>query len=163
VVRDSASTTTTGLAVCSTARTSPAGVTAAPDASAKTYLPVLRTEKTSRNSPLPVSIRCHSIASNSTVPDPPANDRIRASSAGRQTKPAANGSAKLGSDRNRCPPTIGHYQRRPECRSGTRRKLERDAIVRSLQDKGGNKQEAARALGMSRATIYRKINDYGIA
>jgi transcriptional regulator with AAA-type ATPase domain len=37
------------------------------------------------------------------------------------------------------------------------------AIVRSLQDNGGNKQEAARALGMSRATIYRKTNDYGIA
>jgi transcriptional regulator of acetoin/glycerol metabolism len=57
----------------------------------------------------------------------------------------------------------------PECRSVTRRRLtpmealERDAIVRSLQDNGGNKQEAARALGMSRATIYRKINDYGIA
>lgn len=56
----------------------------------------------------------------------------------------------------------------PECRAVTRRKLtqmealERDAIVRSLQDNGGNKQEAARALGMSRATIYRKINDYGI-
>lgn len=57
----------------------------------------------------------------------------------------------------------------PECRSVTRRKLtqlealERDAIVRSLQDHGGNKQEAAGSLGMSRATIYRKINDYGIA
>jgi len=57
----------------------------------------------------------------------------------------------------------------PECRSVTRRTLtqmealERDAVVRSLQDNGGNKQEAARALGMSRATIYRKINDYGIA
>jgi transcriptional regulator of acetoin/glycerol metabolism len=56
----------------------------------------------------------------------------------------------------------------PECRSVTRRKLtqmealERDAIVRSLQDNGDN-QEAARALGMSRATIYRKINDYSIA
>jgi transcriptional regulator of acetoin/glycerol metabolism len=41
--------------------------------------------------------------------------------------------------------------------------LERDATVRSLQDNGGNKQEAARALVMSRATIYRKIKDYGIA
>ncbi|MGD1238309.1 sigma-54-dependent Fis family transcriptional regulator [Mycobacterium seoulense] len=57
----------------------------------------------------------------------------------------------------------------PECRSITRRKLtqmealERDAIVRSLQDNVGSKQAAARALGMSRATIYRKINDYGIA
>ena len=56
----------------------------------------------------------------------------------------------------------------PECRSVTRRTLtqmealERDAIVRSLQDNRGNKQHAARALGMSRATIYRKINDYGI-
>jgi transcriptional regulator of acetoin/glycerol metabolism len=57
----------------------------------------------------------------------------------------------------------------PECHSVTRRKLsqmealERDAIVRSLQDNGGDKKEAAHALGMSRATIYRKINDYGIA
>jgi transcriptional regulator of acetoin/glycerol metabolism len=56
----------------------------------------------------------------------------------------------------------------PECRSVTRRKLtpmealERDAIVRSLQDNGGNKLQAAHALGMSRATIYRKMNDYGI-
>jgi transcriptional regulator of acetoin/glycerol metabolism len=64
---------------------------------------------------------------------------------------------------------IGADKLPPECRSVTRRKLtqiealERDAIVRSLQDNGGNKQEAARALGMSRATIYRKINDYGIA
>lgn len=63
---------------------------------------------------------------------------------------------------------IGADKLPPECRSVTRRKLtqmealERDAIVRSLQDHGGNKQEAARALGMSRATIYRKINDYGI-
>lgn len=65
--------------------------------------------------------------------------------------------------------TIGADKLPPECRSTTRRKLtqmealERDAIVRSLQDNGGNKQEAAHALGMSRATIYRKINDYGIA
>jgi sigma-54 dependent transcriptional regulator, acetoin dehydrogenase operon transcriptional activator AcoR len=41
--------------------------------------------------------------------------------------------------------------------------LERDAIVRSLQDNGGNKREAARALGMSRATIEGNINDYCIA
>ncbi|MFD0503279.1 helix-turn-helix domain-containing protein [Streptomyces chiangmaiensis] len=40
--------------------------------------------------------------------------------------------------------------------------LERDAIVRSLIDAKGNKNEAARALGVSRATIYRKIRDYGI-
>jgi len=64
---------------------------------------------------------------------------------------------------------IGADKLPPECRSVTRRKLtqmealERDAIVRSLQDNGGDNQEAARALRMSRATIYRKINDYSIA
>ncbi len=56
----------------------------------------------------------------------------------------------------------------PECRTVIRRVLtplesmERDAIVRSLLDSEGNKKEAALALGMSRATIYRKIRDYGI-
>ena len=40
--------------------------------------------------------------------------------------------------------------------------MERDAIVTSLSDATGNKALAARALGMSRATIYRKIHDYGI-
>lgn len=65
--------------------------------------------------------------------------------------------------------TISADKLPPECRSVTRRKLtqlealERDAIVRSLQDNNGNKQDAARALGMSRATIYRKLRDYGIA
>jgi transcriptional regulator of acetoin/glycerol metabolism len=56
-----------------------------------------------------------------------------------------------------------------ECRSLTRRKLtrleamERDAIVRSLSENDGSKADAAEALGMSRATIYRKIKDFGIA
>ncbi|MDT5324981.1 MAG: sigma-54 dependent transcriptional regulator, acetoin dehydrogenase operon transcriptional [Mycobacterium sp.] len=56
-----------------------------------------------------------------------------------------------------------------ECRSLTRRKLtrleamERDAIVRSLSENDGRKADAAEALGMSRATIYRKIKDFGIA
>ncbi|WP_203713921.1 sigma-54-dependent Fis family transcriptional regulator [Asanoa siamensis] len=56
----------------------------------------------------------------------------------------------------------------PECRTVSRRLLspleamERDAIVRSLMDWDGNKIKAASALGMSRATIYRKIHEYGI-
>src|SRR5262249_13701750 len=40
--------------------------------------------------------------------------------------------------------------------------LERDAIVQGLLGSGGNKAKAAESLGMSRATIYRKIHGYGI-
>ncbi|ASR39439.1 Fis family transcriptional regulator [Prauserella marina] len=40
--------------------------------------------------------------------------------------------------------------------------LERDAIVRGLDEADGNKARAAKLLGISRATIYRKIHEYGI-
>ena len=40
--------------------------------------------------------------------------------------------------------------------------MERDAIVKCLGEANGSKIKAARSLGMSRATIYRKIHDYGI-
>jgi transcriptional regulator of acetoin/glycerol metabolism len=57
----------------------------------------------------------------------------------------------------------------PECWATTRRVLTRleaiecDAIVDALFDTDGNKVEAARLLGTSRATIYRKIREYGIS
>ena len=56
----------------------------------------------------------------------------------------------------------------PECWTVSRRLLgplesmERDAIVQSLLDCEGNKVKAAESLGMSRATIYRKVREYGI-
>ena len=56
----------------------------------------------------------------------------------------------------------------PEIRGLSRRLLsplesiERDAITQSLLDAHGNKAKAAKALGMSRATIYRKIHEFGI-
>ena len=56
----------------------------------------------------------------------------------------------------------------PECWSVSRRLLsplesiERDAIVQTLLDHRGNKAKGAGSLGMSRATIYRKIHEYGI-
>ncbi|GAA4636833.1 helix-turn-helix domain-containing protein [Actinoallomurus vinaceus] len=40
--------------------------------------------------------------------------------------------------------------------------LERDAIIRTLHDAHGDKAAAAELLGISRATIYRKISTYGI-
>jgi transcriptional regulator of acetoin/glycerol metabolism len=55
-----------------------------------------------------------------------------------------------------------------EIRSVSRRLLsplesiERDAIAQSLLDARGNKAKAAKSLGMSRATIYRKIHEFGI-
>jgi len=56
----------------------------------------------------------------------------------------------------------------PECMTVSRRLLgplesmQRDAIVQSLLDYHGNKVKTAESLGMSRATIYRKIHQYGI-
>jgi transcriptional regulator with AAA-type ATPase domain len=56
----------------------------------------------------------------------------------------------------------------PECWATGKRvltpleSLECDAIVQALLDAGGNKGDAARRLAMSRATIYRKVRDYGI-
>ena len=56
-----------------------------------------------------------------------------------------------------------------ECRATSRRQLtqlealERDAIVTALVTHSHSKVRAAQDLGMSRATIYRKIHDYGIS
>jgi sigma-54 dependent transcriptional regulator, acetoin dehydrogenase operon transcriptional activator AcoR len=55
-----------------------------------------------------------------------------------------------------------------QCRATTRRILtpweavERDTIARALIDAAGDKARAAAQLGISRATIYRKIHTYGI-
>lgn len=40
--------------------------------------------------------------------------------------------------------------------------IERDAIVQTLLDHHGNKAKGAGSPGTSRATIYRKIREYGI-
>ncbi|MGL5819534.1 MAG: sigma-54-dependent Fis family transcriptional regulator [Phycicoccus sp.] len=56
----------------------------------------------------------------------------------------------------------------PRVRVHTRRQLtpmealERDAIVQAILDADGDKAAAAAAVGMSRATIYRKIHHFGI-
>jgi transcriptional regulator of acetoin/glycerol metabolism len=40
---------------------------------------------------------------------------------------------------------------------------EREQILRALQASGGKRIEAARLLGLSRRTLYRKLDRYGIA
>ncbi|MET8677178.1 GAF domain-containing protein [Streptomyces sp. NPDC004647] len=56
----------------------------------------------------------------------------------------------------------------PECRVSSHRvlttieALERDAILRGLMDRNSNVQRTAQDLGISRATIYRKMRRYGI-
>ncbi|MCX4095570.1 sigma-54-dependent Fis family transcriptional regulator [Nocardia sp. alder85J] len=56
----------------------------------------------------------------------------------------------------------------PEYRNGPRpgsplRQAEREVIVAALEATGGNKQQAARALGISRATIYNRMRVLGIS
>jgi transcriptional regulator of acetoin/glycerol metabolism len=41
--------------------------------------------------------------------------------------------------------------------------VERDHIVRVLADVKGNKQAAARRLGISRRTLYRRLERHGLA
>jgi transcriptional regulator of acetoin/glycerol metabolism len=59
------------------------------------------------------------------------------------------------------PPELG--QREPQGRAlSTLERLERDALIAALQRARGNKAEAAVQLGISRATLYRKIRSFGL-
>ena len=55
------------------------------------------------------------------------------------------------------------------CHHGPGRRLsaveaaERDVVARALRDTGGNRAETARALGISRSSLYRKLAKFGLA
>jgi two-component system response regulator HydG len=40
--------------------------------------------------------------------------------------------------------------------------IEREAILATLEDSGGNKSETARRLGINRKTLHKKLKDYGL-
>ena len=40
--------------------------------------------------------------------------------------------------------------------------MEKQGMIRALQMAGGNKEESARLLGISRKTFYRKEKEYGL-
>jgi len=51
----------------------------------------------------------------------------------------------------------------PEMPDLTLQAAEREQILRALQASGGKRVEAARRLGLSRRTLYRKLSRYGIS
>lgn len=56
---------------------------------------------------------------------------------------------------------VANSVKRNRERKSADRKAEREMLVEALKDAGGKKAKAARALGISRATLYRKIKEYG--
>jgi len=48
----------------------------------------------------------------------------------------------------------------PPAPPATVREAEKDLIVRTLKETGGNRSEAARRMGMSRRTLHRKLHEY---
>ena len=44
----------------------------------------------------------------------------------------------------------------------TLQEVEKDLIIATLEESGGNRQRAARQLGMGERTLYRKINEYSL-
>jgi transcriptional regulator of acetoin/glycerol metabolism len=57
-------------------------------------------------------------------------------------------------------PVAAEVQEMPDF---TLQAAEREQILRALQASGGKRVEAARRLGLSRRTLYRKLSRYGIS
>ena len=55
-----------------------------------------------------------------------------------------------------------HREANPLPASATIKQMEKNALIEALKTAGGNAEKAGKALGISRATIYRKIKKYQI-
>jgi DNA-binding NtrC family response regulator len=55
------------------------------------------------------------------------------------------------------------FEKAEEGQSLKLEEMERQAVERALRESGGNRRKAARALGMSERTLYRRIRKFGLA
>ncbi len=60
------------------------------------------------------------------------------------------------------PPYLRDYHRSQEPKPKSLREMEREWILRVLEQTGWNKVQAAKMLQISRATLYRKLKEYGL-
>jgi sigma-54 dependent transcriptional regulator, acetoin dehydrogenase operon transcriptional activator AcoR len=60
------------------------------------------------------------------------------------------------------PPEIVSFQRKGRHKTGPPLKIKKNKVVIALAEANGNRKEAARALGIGRATLYRYLDCYGL-
>jgi PAS domain S-box-containing protein len=65
-------------------------------------------------------------------------------------------------DINHLPPRVASIQTQAEAPPDERSCREKDALLEALRFTGGNQTEAARQLGVSRITVWKRIKKYGI-
>jgi transcriptional regulator of acetoin/glycerol metabolism len=60
------------------------------------------------------------------------------------------------------PPEITSYQRKSSRKPGPTRKITKDKVAIALSKTNGNRKDAAKALGIGRATLYRYLEQYNL-
>ena len=90
----------------------------------------------------------------------------RAGAARTSSRPWSSWAATPSSGPRRCPSTPGSRRNGPDplqSLSGVRLdEIERILVTNTLRDVGGNRERAAKLLGISTRTLYRKIHEYGL-